>query len=64
VSESETAKTDDAGFVARPLCPFCSKPFGDDMIEAWAESWGCESGGYDTEACVGNYPVDVPNPKG
>lgn len=43
-----TDAVDPHGFNAerRPLCPFCSKPFGDDMIEAYyGASGGYESSG-------------------
>lgn len=41
-----TERLDVHGFnvEARPLCPFCSKPFGDDMIDDWVESAEYESG--------------------
>ena len=46
--------TDGFGFniEARPLCPFCSKPWGDHMIETFAVTYGSESCGHDTDVDV------------
>lgn len=34
MSDATEPQVDDAGFAkgARPLCPFCSKPWGDEML--------------------------------
>lgn len=39
---------DKAGYCGRPLCPFCSKPWSDDMVRVYdvVTSAGCETCGY------------------
>lgn len=52
--------TDEAGFnvSARPLCPFCSKPWSDGMMDVYVSSGGggCETCGYGGE---GSATIDI-----
>lgn len=46
------------GFIVRPLCPFCSEPWTDDMIRVLdiSCSEGCETCGYGS---TGTATVDI-----
>lgn len=45
--EREDSKPDAAGFIVRPLCPFCSAPWTDGMIQVEADaSQGCDTCGH------------------
>jgi hypothetical protein len=47
-------KQDAAGFFARPLCPFCSKPWSDEMIQIFdiSHSAGCDTCGHGSKTTV------------
>lgn len=49
---------DEHGYVARPLCPFCSKPWGDAMMDVYVSSGGggCDTCGYGGE---GSATIDI-----
>jgi hypothetical protein len=43
---------DEAGYTRRPLCPFCSAPWSDDMVSVMdlsSSGGGCETCGYGEE---------------
>lgn len=42
----EKAKQERANMLAKILCPFCSAPWTDEMLELYTESEGYESTGY------------------